>query len=397
MVKGIVSSLWGMPQSLRRITSSTGFIPEIDGLRFLAIVPVVFQHFSERILNVYPTNEGESNQLAWICSHGHIGVYIFFAISGFILALPFGKAKLSAGKPVSLKQYFIRRVTRIEPPYLVVMTLLFVALLVAKHESFIGMFPQYLASIFYVHRYVYGQWSPINPPAWTLEVEVTFYLIAPFITALYFGIRNASIRRTVLISLVVIKVFVANTTSLFDNLYLTLPFLIEYFCIGILVADFFLTDMRHPSKKDNSRLFDIIALISIVVLFSTWSWDKNIVWKWPFLIALFFTFYGCLRGNRVKKFFQLPWITAIGGMCYSIYLLHLAFAEFVAAVIMKVSPFDNYFVNFTLGIPFFLLGLFVVSVIFFKLIEQPCMDPTWPRQLVQFIRSKFGVSERSSG
>jgi peptidoglycan/LPS O-acetylase OafA/YrhL len=396
VVKGVVSGLLGMPQSLRRITNSTGFIPEIDGLRFLAIVPVVFQHFSERILNVYPTNVGESNHLSFFLSHGHIGVYIFFAISGFILALPFGKAKLSGGKPVSLKQYFIRRVTRIEPPYLVVMTLLFVAVLVAKHESFSGMFPHYLASIFYVHRFVYGEWSPINPPAWTLEVEVTFYLIAPFITAFYFSIRNASVRRTILVSLVVIKVFVANTTNLFDGLYLTLPFLIEYFCVGILVADFFLTDQRHPSKG-NGRLFDIVTLISIVVLFCTWSWDKNIIWKWPFLIALFFTFYGCLRGDRVKKFFQLPWITAIGGMCYSIYLLHLAFAEFVAAIIKKVSPFDSYIANFTLGIAFFLVGLFVVSVIFFKLIEQPCMDPAWPRQLAHFFRSKFGVRAQPNG
>lgn len=396
MDKSVVSQLLGMPQSLRRITSSSGFIPEIDGLRFLAIVPVVFQHFSERILNIYPTGDGESNQLAWICSHGHIGVYIFFAISGFIISLPFAKEKLSQGKPVSLKHYFLRRVTRIEPPYLIVMTLLFFALLIAKNESFSGMWPHYLASIFYVHRYIFDQWSPINPPAWTLEVEVAFYLIAPFILSFYFSVKNAIVRRTILISAIAIKVFVANTTILFDDLYLTLPFLIEYFCVGILVADFFLTS--NDAKSNNKRnLFDVVAIVSIMVLFSTWSWDKNIVWKWPFLISLFFTFYGCLRGHLVKKFFQLPWITAIGGMCYTIYLLHLAFAEFMASVIKKISPFDGYTLNFLFGIPLFLFGLFVISVIFFKLIEQPCMDPSWPNRVIQFIRSKFGMTAQSNG
>jgi len=62
---------------------------------------------------------GATSWLNKVFSAGHNGVPLFFAISGFILSLPFARQGLGGGSPVSLRQYYIRRVTRIEPPYVI--------------------------------------------------------------------------------------------------------------------------------------------------------------------------------------------------------------------------------------------------------------------------------------
>ncbi len=88
---------------LRRITSSGAYIPEIDGLRFIAIMSVVCFHIL-RMTEIYtnaryhapssPVTAVFTNML----SHGYRGVSLFFAISGFVLGLPFARHYLAGDK-----------------------------------------------------------------------------------------------------------------------------------------------------------------------------------------------------------------------------------------------------------------------------------------------------------
>ena len=110
--------LRNVPSLLRRITSNKKYIHEIDGLRFIAILPVLFQHLSERIIKYTPMDNGESwsdSYIVSIFSRGTFGVFLFFSISGFILSLPFGKAILNQKAQQSYSKYIIRRLTRLEP------------------------------------------------------------------------------------------------------------------------------------------------------------------------------------------------------------------------------------------------------------------------------------------
>src|SRR5690606_39048294 len=122
----------GLPDKLTRVTSGGNLIREVDGLRFVAIFPVVVQHLHERferntslIFSTHPEYEISS----FIASRGFIGVYIFFVISGFILALPFASHQIHGTKEVNLKSYYWRRITRLEPPYIIAMTSFFLILL----------------------------------------------------------------------------------------------------------------------------------------------------------------------------------------------------------------------------------------------------------------------------
>src|SRR2546428_321540 len=75
-----------------RETSSGRFIPQLDGLRFIAISAVVLFHLSGYVTAYSPVSFSTpptQDRLAQLLVHGHYGVQFFFIISGFILALPF--------------------------------------------------------------------------------------------------------------------------------------------------------------------------------------------------------------------------------------------------------------------------------------------------------------------
>ena len=68
----------------------------------------------------------------WV-EHLRRGVELFFIISGFILGLPFAKQYLAGGKQVRLGAYFLRRLTRLEPPYILILCIRAAAMLAATH------------------------------------------------------------------------------------------------------------------------------------------------------------------------------------------------------------------------------------------------------------------------
>lgn len=171
----------------------THFIAELDGLRFIAISLVFLHHLSWYLLEkTHQVAPGfKHHALAqYLLPHGHFGVQLFFTISGFVLALPFASHYLlQTPKPV-LSSYFLRRVTRLEPPYLITLFLMYIGLAVFTSQTLLGLLPHLVASATYLHNLIFGEPSTINIVSWSLEIEVQFYLIAPVLTRfLYTGSR----------------------------------------------------------------------------------------------------------------------------------------------------------------------------------------------------------------
>src|ERR1700737_4419339 len=102
-------------ERFRRLTSNGTFVPEIDGLRFVAIASVIAFHLYGQLVRYYGVHV--SMMVATLLHNGDRGVRLFFVISGFVLALPFASHWLHGSPGVDLKRYFTRRLTRLEPPY----------------------------------------------------------------------------------------------------------------------------------------------------------------------------------------------------------------------------------------------------------------------------------------
>ena len=368
-----------MAFSFKRITSSGNFIPEIDGLRFIAITSVLLYHLSHFLTVKMGSQEtsGSFSFVKQILANGNLGVPLFFVISGFILGMPFAKFHMQKGKPVSLKKYFFRRLTRLEPPYIVVMTILFFAtVFVAKKLPVGAGLESYFSSIFYVHNFVYGKAvTPLlNTVAWSLEIEVQFYILAPLM-GLIFSIKSASARRLLIAG--------AAGFFLILNYFINLPFIslinyVQYFLIGFLLVDLYISKAVILPK---TKFDGLIALVFFIVL---WAFNKNdfatpvkqCTWELIVLASIFMVYYYVLI-NKVFRFLSLSLITNIGGMCYSIYLLHYPIISMFGNTLIKHSFSKYAFINVSIYSVVLLACVMGISSVFFLLIERPCMDKDW--------------------
>ncbi len=86
---------------ISRPSTRSKFIPEIDGLRFIAIFLVILHH--QHYILRHQIEAIESNHMLWmayvqLAKAGGLGVPLFFVISGIVLGLPFVRAQLVGGK-----------------------------------------------------------------------------------------------------------------------------------------------------------------------------------------------------------------------------------------------------------------------------------------------------------
>lgn len=368
----------GFPWRLRRITSDGSWIAELDGLRFVAIVSVVLYHISAQLLVKSGHPVAIQGRYAWLVTligNGDRGVRLFFVISGFVLGLGFARQHLHLGKSIDLKKYFLRRVTRLEPPY--IFNLVFCALVafVYYHQRLGYMAPHLLASVMYLHNVAYRAPSVINGVTWSLEVEIQFYILAPLISLL-FRIPGAWLRRSIFLFLIVLIGTMQMALHIGATVAgLTIIFYLQYFLVGMLLTDLYLT--VRPRIQTHWK-WDIVSLCGWPIVFLV---SRDYLWFhaiFPFLIMALYI--AAFQGKVFRGFFSNLWIATIGGMCYSIYLWHF----FVIGVFFKLTRhlvvFHDFLLNLivqilTLGIP-----IAVVSVLAFVTIERPCMDPAWPQK-----------------
>lgn len=381
---------------LSRVTSSGVFISEIDGLRFLAIAPVVIFHV-RNYLTVHPVaayaTPPELDWAARLVSHGHYGVELFFVISGFVLALPCAKSRLKGTPPVGLRKYFVRRLTRLEPPYFVVMLGCFLLLTLVKGEGAAGYGPHLAAGLFYLHGAVYGGLNPVNVVAWSLEIEVQFYLLMPLL-ATVFAVRGKSRRRALIVAAAAATVVLqATLIPAASRLSWSLLNFLQYFLAGFLLADLYLCEMNEAPRR--SFAWDFVTLAG-------WPLLWLVCW-WPTLARAAFAplalllFCAAFRGRLTNRLVTLRGVTVVGGMCYTIYLIHFQLLSAFEKAAGRVSLTSHFSVNLLLHFLLFAPVLLAVSAAFFLLVEKPCMRRDWPQRLWRRVRAALARRKPADG
>ena len=140
-----------------------------DALRGIAVVSVIAFHVASITDKL---GRGLSGRTAEVL--GAQAVIVFFVISGFLLYRPFVAARVAGRREPSLKRFGRRRAGRILPAYWVALTLL------ALYPGITGVFSddgwRYYAFLQLYSTDTINQGIPV---AWTLCVEVTFYLTLP--------------------------------------------------------------------------------------------------------------------------------------------------------------------------------------------------------------------------
>lgn len=151
--------------------------PAFDGLRAIAALLVVLVHASFMAGYTTRTNADGSfaNPLGAYTARGEIGVAVFFLISGFLLYRPFAAAHLSGRRPPNLGGYMIRRALRIVPLYWVAL----VTVILIEGRDAVHGFAGLLECALFLQAY-HQSWALQGiTQAWTLDIEVAFYLTLP--------------------------------------------------------------------------------------------------------------------------------------------------------------------------------------------------------------------------
>jgi peptidoglycan/LPS O-acetylase OafA/YrhL len=222
--------------------------PLFDGLRGIAVLAVLLLHSSELSGRVGLGVGGRLGEAA-----GGLGVIVFFVISGFLLYRPFAAARATGRRGPPARRYARRRALRILPAYWIVLTIL--ATFPAVAGAFTGHWWRYYG--FLQAYFSGGSTSSGIPVAWTLCVEVTFYVALPLWAAVL--ARRAftsqrSFASSELVPLVVLAVvglmiqILAARHTLPTVVGSTLPGASLWFAIGMAIAVLSVLDHAAPSR-----------------------------------------------------------------------------------------------------------------------------------------------------
>jgi peptidoglycan/LPS O-acetylase OafA/YrhL len=154
--------------------------PDIDGLRAIAVLSVLFYH-------AFPT----------LLPGGFIGVDIFFVISGFLITNIVQKEIINHS--FSIKNFYVRRIKRIFPALILVLlaTLLVGWAVLLRHEfqqlawhvvAGAGFFSNIAL---WAEADYFDRLSEVKPllHLWSLGVEEQFYILWPLLLALVFKFK----------------------------------------------------------------------------------------------------------------------------------------------------------------------------------------------------------------
>src|SRR3954454_14857883 len=147
----------------------------VDALRAIAALMVLASHAP--LLALAETTGAAKN-----VSRLGVGVWIFFAASGYLIAGPFLRALLDGRPAPVVRRYAVRRAVRILPAYWVA----FAAILLLGGASLTHLW-QLPVHALLAQGFVPGELKSLYLVAWSLGVEAIFYVLVPLFA---FGVRR---------------------------------------------------------------------------------------------------------------------------------------------------------------------------------------------------------------
>ena len=116
-------------------------------------------------------------------------------------------------------EFYAQRARRIYPPYLIAITGCLAIVMTtgfASRDLGVSALQSWAASLFYLHGLLFDVPSRVDPPIWSLEVEIQFYLLSPFIIWAYTLRRHGNTR--VVVGFMAVSALIL-TASLVDFIY----------------------------------------------------------------------------------------------------------------------------------------------------------------------------------
>lgn len=358
------------------IPSHPFYQPEIDGLRAIAIMAVIVNHFNTQIL-----------------PSGFLGVDIFFVISGFVVTSSLVRQNKQNWKSFLLF-FYSKRIKRLLPALIscIIITALVGYLFISPAEisysaswstgiaAFAGISNLYLLN---QETDYFGQGAELNlfTQTWSLGVEEQFYIVFPILLLLchVLGKKKADDYANALIAVLILSIISFIYYSDLSKTDMSAAFFLMPARFWELGAGCFIILFRNSYQAPQSRDYPkrIIALLSIAILIGMLFASKDFQAHSRIIIVictaiLLWTFDKTTRSINILSY---KWIVRIGLLSYSLYLWHWS--------VLVISRWTIGVTKWT--IPIQVALIFLLSVISYAWIETPLRHSQWPQKKLDVI------------
>ena len=338
--------------------------PEVDGLRALAVLPVILYHAK------LPYFQG-----------GFVGVDVFFVISGYLITRIILSEVFTSS--FSLVNFYERRARRILPALFCVLTLSTALAWFLLPPNELKDFGQSLFSVsFFISNFFFwieGGYFDLGTDfkplihTWSLAVEEQFYILFPLFVLFVYGLNRRAI-------------FPLMFLSLFISLYLAYIFSDSSQSTEVRQAAFFLLPTRAwelmlggvlfianqknfiYSNTNINKFFSFIGLVLLCysILFFNESTPFPSLYSLVPTVGTALILIFSLHGTITNKILTFNPIVFIGLVSYSAYLIHQPLLSFSRYYFLDDLTLIN--------IIFVLLLTFLLSYLSWNYIEQPFRD-----------------------
>lgn len=303
---------------------------------------------------------------------GGFSVFLFFALTGYLLYRPFARRDFGTGEGVALGRYAANRVFRILPLYYVV---LIVYILVVDHG---GTATTWWRSALFLENFFPATLARVDGVMWSLVVEVQFYVLLPLLAYCLGRLASGSARIGVamllgvgvlaeLVRLVAVTTAVPVDSRWEYSLPATFVFFVPGMLLAILESQWSSLRPRLPVWATHGSTWFVASLPFWLVVM--WGYNLDVL----VVPATFLMVGGValpLRRGALHRLMEWRPLAALGVASYSIYLWHF----FVLGRLEGASWAPHSYLG--------LLGLCLpiscgVALVSYRLVEAPFL---WLRQ-----------------
>jgi len=316
-------SLSELPDTTRSSLIVGKYYPEIEGLRAVAVLMVIYFHSSLPFISEEHgfTSLYSQFTLFWWC-----GVDLFFVISGFLIT---GILIDTASHDHCFKYFYIRRILRIFPLYYACLFLFFTFSVLWLGTPVVL---KDLSHIFYIQNWLVAFGQKLHVPLrhfWSLAIEEQFYLFWP---ALFLFAYKRAWATKLCVGMLVITVFSRSFFNWEAAHFMTLTRL-DGLVLGGFLA--YMLNKGIGTKYLTSNFFLVIMAVAlwnlalIILKHARFMGDYSF---FPFvdvylLLAVFFTavigwLMTCQQKTLLHKFLSHSLMRSIGRVSYGMYIFH---------------------------------------------------------------------------